>query len=273
MSSRYIALSGSRPDFSGVISRECRIALASALVCAFLLPCKSPASAVDECLALKDSLELCYTYQKAGSKKARALIVTLPMRGRDRTSFGKIVEAISARRPEVSFLNFDLRGHGQSIISGADSLSHLSMSRKEYARIPDDIREALSKLRRKKRELKRLPVVVIGASIGANSAAILANIESRVKAAVMLSPGTDYLGLIPGPHVKMTDGKRMLYMVGREDIYSYVSTDSLYRITRGVTALNVYNTRFHGTNIPNNSEAALADLLKWLDETLELIEK
>ncbi len=231
------------------------------------------ASSVDECLDLHDSLHLCYTYQKASSKRARALIVTLPMRGNTRSSFTRIVEAISEKHPEVSFLNFDLRGHGQSTIRGSDTLSHLSMSRAEYTQIPHDIKAALRLLRKKKKELRKLPIIVIGASIGANSAAILANIEDRVKAAAILSPGMDYLGLIPGPHVKMTDGKRMLYMVGQADRYSYISADSLHQITGGKKALHVYNSRFHGTNIPNNSEEALSDLLAWIDETLVTFKK
>ena len=231
------------------------------------------AASIDERLTLHDSLQLGYTYQRASGKSAKALIVTLPMRGNVRSSFSKIVDAISEKRPEVSFLNFDLRGHGQSTIRGSDTLSHLSMSRAEYTQIPHDIKEALRLLRGQKKELRKLPIIVIGASIGANSAAILANIEDRVKAAVMLSPGMDYLGLIPGPHVKMTDGKRMLYIVGKANRYSYNSADSLHQITAGETSLIVYNTRYHGTNIPNNSKEALADLNEWIDETLKTIEK
>lgn len=236
-------------------------------------PAKIHATSVDECLDLHDSLRLCYTYQKASNKRAKALIVTLPMRGATRSSFTKIVEALSDKHPEVSFLNFDLRGHGQSTIRGSDTLSHLSMSRAEYTQIPHDIKAALRILRKEKKELRKLPIIMIGASIGANSAAILANIEDRVKAAAILSPGMDYLGLIPGPHVKMTDGKRLLYVVGQADRYSYISADSLHEITAGEKALHVYNSRYHGTNIPNNSKEALADLLEWIDETLVAIKK
>lgn len=227
---------------------------------------------VDECVTLHDSLRLCYTYKTNPKRKAKALIVTLPMRSRTRATFGKIDDAFAERFSELSFIDFDLRGHGESAVAGVDTLDFRTMSRKEYTKIPHDIKEALRLIRVKHKELKRLPIVVVGASIGANSAGILANIENRVKAAALLSPGKDYLGLIPEPHLKMTDGKDLLFMVGKQDTYAFESASDLYEMTEGKKVLHVYNTANHGTNIPNNDEQALQDLTNWLKSVLKHIE-
>lgn len=228
---------------------------------------------VDDCVTLRDSLRLCYSYQTNDSAKARALVVTLPMLSRDRSSYDAIVARLSREFPQLSFINFDLRGHGLSTVVGGDSVSFKSMDRTDFPKIPHDVREALRLLRKQRSELRKLPLVVIGASIGANSAAILANVETRVKAAILLSPGLDYRGLIPGPHLSMTDGKRILLMVGKSDTYSYTSTDSLYRLTEGVKTLEVFNTANHGTNIPNNDDGALDDIVQWMRVTLETLKK
>ncbi|HSG98562.1 MAG TPA: alpha/beta fold hydrolase [candidate division Zixibacteria bacterium] len=253
-----------------VPSRTMCVFLNTVLVCAFLAlaPATGSAGAVDECVHLHDSLRLCYTFQTDDSVKTRALVVTLPMLGRDRTSYSKIVDSLAAEFPQLGFFNFDLRGHGKSTSLGAGEISYKSMKAEDFSKIPDDIKEALRLIREERKELKDLPVIVIGASIGANSAGILANIEPRVKAAALLSPGMFYRGLMPAPHVKMTDERRLLYMVGKADAYSYISTDSLYRMTAGEKRLEVYNTPNHGTNIPNNSPGALGDLVEWVRETL-----
>ena len=234
----------------------------------FLKAPVSQAESVDECVTLHDSLKLCYTYRTSDNVKPKALVVTLPMLGRDRSSFAKIVDTLSEEFPQLGFLNFDLRGHGKSVQVGESTISFTDMKSEDFVKIPHDIKEALRLIRDARRQLRKLPIIVIGASIGANTAGILANIETRVKAAALLSPGMFYRGLMPAPHVKMTDERRLLYMVGRDDTYSYISTDSLYHMTAGEKRLEVYNTRNHGTNIPNNTPGALADLVRWMRETL-----
>lgn len=253
-----------------VPSHTVNIAFLTFLSCAFLAltPAAGSAGSVDECVQLHDSLRLCYTYRTDDSVKPRALVVTLPMLGRDRTSYSKIVDSLAEVFPQLGFFNFDLRGHGKSTALGGGEVSYKSMKAADFAKIPDDIKEALRLIREERKELRKLPVIVIGASIGANSAGILANIEPRVKAAALLSPGMFYRGLMPAPHVKMTDERRLLFMVGKADAYSYISTDSLYRMTAGEKRLEVYNTPNHGTNIPNNSPGALGDLIEWVRETL-----
>lgn len=190
------------------------------------------------------------------------------MMGRERGSFDGIASAISERFENIAFLNFDMRGHGLSTSKGVDTVSYRTMEKSEFTRMPHDIKEAMRLIRNRHKELRRAPVVVIGASIGANTAGTLANIEDRVKAAALLSPGIDYRGITPGPHLKMTDEKSILFMVGKSDTYSYTSADSLFHLTAGAKTLHVYNTASHGTNIPNNNSQALEDLLNWLDRIL-----
>ncbi len=225
------------------------------------------------CVMLHDSLRLCYTYRTNPAKKAKALVVTLPMRSRTRATYGKIDDVLADKFPQLSFIDFDLRGHGESIYAGSDTLDFRSMGRDEYTKIPHDIKEALRLIRNKYKSLRRIPIVVIGASIGANSAGILANIEDRVKAVALLSPGKDYLGLLPEPHLKMTDEKDVLFMVGKQDTYSFESTNELFETTEGRKVLHVYNSANHGTNIPNNNEQALKDITDWMQTVLTNLKK
>ncbi len=230
-------------------------------------------NSLDGTVTLHDSLLLCYTYKTNPKKKAKALIVTLPMRSRTRATYSKIDDFLAEKFPQLSFIDFDLRGHGASVLAGSDTLDFQTMSREAYTKIPHDIKEGLRLVRNKHKSLRRIPIIVIGASIGANSAGILANIEDRVKAVVLLSPGKDYVGLIPEPHLKMTDHKDILFMVGNQDTYSFESTKELYEITEGRKVLNVYNSPSHGTNIPNNIDQALTDLANWLQTVLKTLKK
>ena len=229
------------------------------------------AERIDSCVTLADSLLSCYTYLTNDSVEPKALVITLPMLSRDRTSFDKIVDELSSNIPEISFLNFDLRGHGQSVSKGSTNLSYKDMERSEYPKIPDDIRESLRLIRKARPELKKTPVIVIGASIGANSAGILANIEKSVVAACLLSPGLNYRELLPGPHLAVVGEKQILMIVGIEDTYSFNSTDSLFTLSEGIKTRYTYETGAHGTNIPNNSDSAMADLVEWTRQTLESI--
>ncbi|MCH9031951.1 MAG: alpha/beta hydrolase [candidate division Zixibacteria bacterium] len=229
------------------------------------------AERIDSCVTLADSLLSCYTYLTNDSVEPRALVITLPMLSRDRTSYDKIVDELSSHFPEISFLNFDLRGHGQSVSIGSTNLSYKDMERSEYPKIPDDIRESLRLIRKVCPELKKTPVIIIGASIGANSAGILANIEKSVVAACLLSPGLNYREIIPGPHLAVVGEKQILMMVGTQDTYSFNSTDSLFALSEGVKTQLTYNTGAHGTNIPNNSDSAMVDLVDWTRQTLESI--
>lgn len=229
------------------------------------------AERIDSCVTLSDSLVSCYTYLTNDSVEPKALVITLPMLSRDRTSYDKIVDELSSHFPEISFLNFDLRGHGQSVSIGSTSLSYKDMERSEYPKIPDDIRESLRLIRKERPELKKTPVIVIGASIGANSAGILANIEKSVVAACLLSPGLNYREIIPGPHLAVVGEKQILMMAGTQDTYSFNSTDSLFALSEGVKTRLTYNTGAHGTNIPNNSDSAMVDLIEWTRQTLESI--
>jgi len=231
------------------------------------------AERIDSCVTLADSLVSCYTYITNDSVKPKALMITLPMLSRDRSSYDKIVDELSSNFPMVSFLNFDLRGHGQTISLGSSNLSYKDMKRSEYPKIPDDIRESLRLIRKAHPELKKKPVIVIGASIGANCAGILANIEKSVIGACLLSPGLNYRELIPGPHLSVVGEKQILMMVGIEDTYSFNSTDSLFGLSEGAKTLHKYVTGEHGTNIPNNSDSAMANLVDWTRETLDSIKK
>jgi len=205
--------------------------------------------------AVKDSSE-------AGTRSGLALL--LPMMSHTHASYEPIIKSLN----EVNYttLAFDMRGHGHSVLIENDTLSAGKMSRGHFVRMPDDIREFFIDFRGEHpHDYNYEDVVVIGASIGANTAGLLLP-ERWLKRAVLLSPGRDYYGL--EPETKMTGDKnpdKPVYIaVSTEDTYAAESSQWLFDHYRGPKILKKYPGSWHGTSIFENVADADRELISWL---------
>ncbi|MDH4157615.1 MAG: alpha/beta hydrolase [candidate division Zixibacteria bacterium] len=202
------------------------------------------------------------------------LLVLLHMMGHDHGSYDPFIESLqnyvksdSARQclmPHI--LNFDLRGHGESVRAGDREIPYHKMADSDFVRIPEDIRLTVAYLLADTGYgINAGGIMIIGASIGANSAILTSELLPNVRKVAMLSPGEDYRGLRPASAMKNFH-RDMLICVARMDDYSRTSSESLMLLDPKNCRLRVYEGGEHGTDIINNNPRAMQDLLTWLCE-------
>lgn len=193
------------------------------------------------------------------------LALLLPMMARTHNSY----EPFRRRLNEAGYttLAFDLRGHGLSTHLRDSVLSFSDMSDEQFARMPSDIDEFFRDFRRRHPEAYDYDnVIVIGASIGANTAGILLG-EDWASRAVLLSPGADYRGLQPGNIMldEKTGLTKPVYIAAaNDDTYSAESSKWLFDNYAGRKVMKKYPGDAHGTNILHTVVNADAELLTWL---------
>jgi len=193
------------------------------------------------------------------------LALLLPMMSHTHDSYEPIMGMLNAAN--YTTLAFDLRGHGQSILLGTDTLPASAMSKDDFGKIPADIdqffRDFLGKY---PHDYNYEDVVIIGASIGANTAGLLAD-KDWVKRIVMLSPGRDYYELQPEEILINGDkpsDKPVYIAVSVDDKYSSESSQWLFDNYNGPKVLKKYPGGAHGTTIFTQITDADQELLSWL---------
>jgi len=225
-------------------------------------------------IVTSDSLRLTAWFTPSPDSGRVPLIATLPMLGQTHESYlpfidslKKYLETDTALSGQVvpHLLNFDLRGHGRSILKGTDTLTFENMSEAEFAKIPDDISLMLEKVINDYHDrLDTSRITIVGASIGANAAVMTATSIPYISRAVMLSPGTDYRSLKPADAFKNFTGKTFL-ATSRADRYSYETVQRLAALKKKDWILKIYPRDSHGTDLLKY-DIAMRDVIKWIFE-------
>lgn len=208
-----------------------------------------------------DSLTLYSTTYGRPASSSRTF-VCLPMMGHTRSSFSPLRDslvAICKRTDSVNFnlptfRIFDLRGHGRSIERGTVRLNYKTMPEAEFAKYPGDLEKALR---------GSTGLTLIGASIGANTAALVTETLKGVDRLVLLSPGMNYRGLEPADAL-MTFTGQILLVASSGDEYSYNSVRELASLNPDHSTLMIFDGDAHGTDIINDNPAAMRALVDWL---------
>lgn len=222
--------------------------------------------------ATADGLEL-YGWLTESPDDHAPLYVLLPMMGNTHTSYKPFVSALLKRwmatdttaesfvMPHI--LSLDLRGHGQSIMKNGVEISHQTMAIEEFSKYPDDVLKMIDRvLADKSRKIDRVGMVVIGASIGANTAIMLTERIPEISKVVMLSPGENYRSLAPTEALKKFAGKSLI-MAGADDEYSKESSEVMAKLNPNCT-LKIFPGPDHGTDITDNHPEAMIYLIDWL---------
>jgi len=204
------------------------------------------------------------------------LVVMLPMMGRAHDSYAPLVHGLYVAASKASIagqktsipniLTVDLRGHGESVISGKDTLSFQTMPDAQFKKYPDDVKTLIDRLLADKSlRINRQGIILVGASIGANTAIMTAPLLKGVTKVAMLSPGLDYHSLKPAEAMKEFTGK---VFVGacENDSYAAESSTSLTEMAPEHTVIHIYLGHDHGTNIILNNKKAMSQLADWLLE-------
>jgi len=142
-----------------------------------------------------------------------------------------------------SCLAIDLRGHGESNMSGA--LNYRSFSDADHLASLLDVEAAFDWMSTKGADASN--TVAIGASIGANLA-INFVVSSGLPCAVALSPGLDYHGVTTEPSMHaMRPGQRMILIASDDDPESLASIQTLHAAKPTQTLLLETHGLGHGT--------------------------
>ncbi len=195
-------------------------------------------------------------YPKEGARP----IILLHMLSMDRSSYNEFAKILNEK---YAVLSSDLRGHGQS----TTSMSLRGTNWNEFS--DDDFRDMVKDVKGAKELLKAKGIdvdnlIIIGASIGANTALNYASEDDDVKAVVLLSPGLDYRGVKTEEAMKNYSGKALI-MAGEKDTESAEDSRKLKEIAGERAELKIYSGDEHGTELLFRYDTN-DFVLKWLQE-------
>lgn len=170
--------------------------------------------------------------------------------------------AVAANPQDYATVAFDFRGSG-------DSQGDIrNFTQADFQHYPDDLRTVLQFTLE---NFGRTPIILIGASIGANAVlnvVVDPNLSSRVRGVVLLSAGEDYRGLKAAdvaPQLKLP----ALLAVSKEDDYAFKSTQTIFEILPTESKQLIELERAgHGTAMLRNQADLIQQILDWSNEVL-----
>ncbi len=214
-------------------------------------------------LTAADGQQIAATLYDAPAPNAPGLIL-VHMYGSDRRAWDAF--AVKANHDGYSIIAFDMRGHGDSAALNPESPKYRSFSEDDWRLVLQDIDAAKQALVASGADADRIGLV--GASVGANLAALYAAQHTDVEALVLLSPGKSYKGLsIEEPFAAY--GKRpSMLLTGEGDRYSADTCRALHAMASGFTELREFPGIVHGTDILDANPNASGQILQWCDTVL-----
>ncbi len=218
-----------------------------------------------------DSLKLTAWLMRDTTVKNEPLIILLHQMGQTHESYQYFIDALAKyvaqdtlHRAMPTIISFDLRGHGKSTFRRKDTLAAASMANSEFVKMPGDIKHLLTTLKQDPDlGVDTTNVIVIGASIGANTAAMLTEQMSGIRKVALLSPGKSYHGLEPGRAIENYRGKVLIYC-SWDDVYSKESSEFLQNLNKTGSTLERFGGSDHGTEIINGNPKAMHELIDWI---------
>ncbi len=168
-------------------------------------------------------------------------IILLHMLGRDRHSWDSFSKELNKKWPVLSL---DFRGHGESSGNWKD------FSEQDFRNMTVDVKAGKEFL--KKQGLNVSDLIIIGGSIGANTALNYGVQDKSVKTIILMSPGLEYRGVTTEDTIAKYDGK-ILLIASSEDEYSAETCMRLNELA-GDSTLKIYNNLGHGTDMLTSKE-------------------
>lgn len=181
-------------------------------------------------------------------------IVLVHMLGRTKDDWDDVAERLEDAGATV--LAIDLRGHGRSGGS-AGALADLEI----------DVRSALAWLEARP-NVRPAAIAVVGASLGANLAALAAAGVPSVRAVALLSPSLDYRGVRLDAAVMKKIGDRPVWLAAStEDPYALRTLRELVDGS-GAREQRLSSAAAHGTQLLSADRDLAGALVDWLRRTL-----
>ena len=206
----------------------------------------------------EDGVTLAATWYEPSSRPGPAVIL-VHMLNRSRKEWDAVAQRLASEG--IGALAFDLRGHGESTAGPSPAAGQ-----SEYASMVQDVR-AVRRYLAQRSDVQPSRVGVLGASIGANLAALAASADGTIASLALLSPSVEYRGL------RMTEAVRkikrpILFVAGDDDPYASRSARELQKEGSGVREILILNQAGHGTMMLSRDPSLIGALVDWFRKTL-----
>jgi dienelactone hydrolase len=227
---------------------------------AAILVCAGTGARAEQRVSIRtdDGVTLAATWYEPPSRPGPAVIL-VHMLHRSRKEWDAVAQHLASEG--IGALAFDLRGHGESSAGPPPAAGQ-----SEYASMVQDIRAVRRHLAQRS-DVQQSRVGVIGASIGANLAALAVSGDATIASLALLSPSVDYRGL------RITEAMRkvkrpMLLVAGDDDPYASRSARELQKEGGGVRELLILKQAGHGTLMLSRDPSLTGALVDWFRRTL-----
>ncbi|MBU0646623.1 alpha/beta fold hydrolase [Patescibacteria group bacterium] len=212
-------------------------------------------------LTTADHLTIIGDYYPAQGNKFAILLHMMPATKESWRPFaGKLVNA------GYACLAIDERGHGASTQGG--ELRYREFSPEQQQAKILDVNAACDYL--KTQGAIEAEIVCIGASIGANLSLQWLKEHPQSKAAIALSPGLDYHGVLTEPAIAgLAPGQLAILVASEEDTMSFKSNQRLHELNPAQTKVFAFSGLGHGTTITDNKPAFIDELIQVLETQLK----
>ena len=207
----------------------------------------------------EDNVHIVGNYWKGG----REAVLLLHMMPATKESWNIFAEKLSAEG--YSVLAIDLRGHGESIEQAGKKLNYKTFTDAGHQESILDVEASVAFLKKKGAQ----QIAIIGASIGANLALQYQAEHSEIKKTMLLSPGTNYRGVLTESSAQMLRQDQEVYFVaGALDGRSAGSAEAMAKQiagkVHGKKQLKIYPSAAHGTDLFAEDPARMNELISWL---------
>ena len=174
-------------------------------------------------------------------------VILVHMRGGHKGTWGDMPRKLVDEGFAVAAI--DLRGHGESLAASGRPLNFEGLTENDYQAMLGDI-AAAHVLFETRSAVDADRVAVIGASIGANLAIMYAAGDERVRTAVALSPGLNFMGLQPLSYLPGYDRRALYLVVASGDEYSYKSCHEIEaQALADPASIRSFDGTEHGTDL------------------------
>jgi pimeloyl-ACP methyl ester carboxylesterase len=229
------------------------VGLAVALAFFLSSPAAIPLGAAQRVtLRTDDGVQLGATWYEPVTRPGPAVIF-VHMLQKSRRDWDALANSLSAAG--IGALTFDLRGHGDSQGSAQDHTAMLQ-----------DLRAAKRFLIGRS-DVTQGRIGIVGASLGATLAAMLAADDPAVRSVALLSPSLDYRGLRIEPSMRKLGSRPVLLVASSEDAYALRSARELQK-NATARELQVLTSAGHGTTMLTRSPELVSTLVDWFRRTL-----
>ena len=205
-----------------------------------------------------DGVTLAATWYEPASRPGPAVIL-VHMLHRSRREWEAIAQRLASEG--IGALAFDLRGHGESTAGPPPAAGQ-----SEYAAMVQDVRAARRYLAQRS-DVQQSRVGVLGASLGANLAALAAAADETIASLALLSPSMDYRGLRIDAAARKVK-RPMLLVAADDDPYATRSARELQKEGAGPREILILNQAGHGTVMLSRDPGLAGALVDWFRRTL-----